>query len=128
MRLLLDSHAVLWFFQASPQLSALAKATIEDAQNEKFVSVATCWELAIKAGLGRFQLTEPIHALLSREITRNNFQTLDISVVHATSVESLPHHHRDPFDRLLIVQALAESLTVVGRDSVFDQYGVARVW
>src|SRR5262245_48438230 len=106
--LLLDTHTSLWFFWDDPQLSPTAKALIEDPNNRKLVSVASCWEIAIKAGLGKLQLGEPSRTFLSREIARNNFEVLSITVAHATAVEHLPLHHRDPFDRLLIAQGLNE--------------------
>jgi PIN domain nuclease of toxin-antitoxin system len=128
MTLLLDAHALLWFLWADPRLSAVAKALIEDPQNRKLVSVATCWEIAIKAGLGKLVLGEPSRSFLSREIARNSFDLLAITFDHATGVETLPRHHGDPFDRLLITQALAESVAIVSADAVFDAYGVQRLW
>jgi PIN domain nuclease of toxin-antitoxin system len=128
MTLLLDAHALLWFLWADPRLSAVAKALIEDPQNRKLVSVATCWEIAIKAGLGKLVLGEPSRSFLSREIARNNFDLLAITFDHATGVEALPRHHGDPFDRLLITQALAESVAIVSADAAFDVYGVQRLW
>jgi PIN domain nuclease of toxin-antitoxin system len=128
MTLLLDACAVLWFFQDDPQLSPRAKALIEDPANRKLVSIATCWEIAIKVGIGKLNLGEPAASFLSREITWNNFEILPISLQHATAVESLPLHHRDPFDRLLIVQAQIERLPIVSADALFDAYGVTRLW
>jgi PIN domain nuclease of toxin-antitoxin system len=126
--LLLDAHALLWFFWDDSQLSANAKARIEDAGNRKLVSIATCWEIAIKAGLGKLDLGEPSRSFLSREITRNNFELLPVSLDHATTVEGLMMHHRDPFDRLLVAQSMVENLSVVSTDAVFDKYGVSRLW
>jgi PIN domain nuclease of toxin-antitoxin system len=126
--LLLDTHAMLWFFWDDPQLSADAKAEIEDADNRKLVSVASCWEVAIKVGLGKLNLGESSRSFLPREIARNNFEILNITLDHATAVEGLPLHHRDPFDRLLIAQAVVENLTVVGGDTAFGAYGIARLW
>ena len=126
--LLLDTQAMLWFFWDDPQLSADAKASIEDADNRKLVSIASCWEVAIKVGLGKLDLGESSRSFLPREIARNNFELLPISLEHAITVEGLPLHHRDPFDRMLIAQAMVEGLTTVGADAVFDQYGVARLW
>lgn len=128
MKLLLDSHTLLWFVGNLPALSARAKSLIEDPANQKVVSLASCWEIAIKAATGKLRLAEPAAILLPREIAVNNFDLLPISLAHAMAVESLPMHHRDPFDRLLIVQAFLEGLTVVGADFAFDQYGVARAW
>jgi PIN domain nuclease of toxin-antitoxin system len=128
MRILLDTHVFLWFLQNAPQLSTAAKALIEDPANHKFVSVVSCWELAIKAGLGKFKFTESVHDLLSRELRQNAFDLLPITLGHATSVEALPHHHRDPFDRLLIAQAMIENLPLVSADAMFDRDGVRRLW
>jgi PIN domain nuclease of toxin-antitoxin system len=126
--LLLDTHAMLWFFWNDPQLSVHAKALIEDADNRKLVSIASCWEVAIKVGLGKLDLGEPSRSFLPREIARNNFQLLPISLGHVTMVEGLVAHHRDPFDRLLVAQAMTESLPLVSADGIFDQYGVNRLW
>lgn len=126
--LLLDTHAMLWFFWDDPRLTGSAKAAIEDADNRKLVSVASCWEIAVKAGLGKLDLGEPSGSFLPREIRRNNFELLPIRLDHVTAVEELPPHHRDPFDRLLIAQARGEYLSLVSADSAFDQYGVTRLW
>jgi PIN domain nuclease of toxin-antitoxin system len=126
--LLLDTHALLWFLKDDPQLRATAKAAIEDPANRKLVSIASCWEIAIKAGLGKLTLGEPAAVLLPREIARNNFDILSISLSHATAVESLPQHHKDPFDRMLVAQSQIEGLPVVSADTVFDAYGVTRIW
>ncbi|MBU4271113.1 MAG: type II toxin-antitoxin system VapC family toxin [Planctomycetes bacterium] len=126
--LLLDSHAMLWFFWDDSRLSTRAKALIEDSDKRKLVSIVSCWEIAIKVGLGKIDLGESSRSFLPREIAHNNFELLPISLDHATMVEGLAPHHRDPFDRLLIVQAMAEGLSIVGADAVFDQYGVARLW
>ena len=128
MRLLLDTHTLLWFLLNDPRLSPTAKALIRDPANDVSVSVASCWEMAIKSGIGKLKLAEPCSMLLARELPANMINLLPIELEHATSVESLPHHHRDPFDRLIIAQSISESLTVVGADTVFDQYGVTRIW
>jgi PIN domain nuclease of toxin-antitoxin system len=128
MNLLLDTHTMLWFFWDDPQLSTAAKALIEDPANRKLVSIASCWEVAIKAGLGKLKLGQPSAVFLSQEITRNNFDLLPISLSHATAVEALQLHHRDPFDRMLIVQAQIEKIPIVSGDAVFDQYTVTRLW
>lgn len=126
--LLLDTHTALWFCWDDPALSVTAKALIEDPDNRKLVSVASCWEIAIKAGLGKLQLGEPSRTFLYKEIARNNFELLGITLDHATSVESLPAHHKDPFDRLLIAQVITEGVPIVSADAVFDQHGVQRLW
>ena len=126
--LLLDTHAVLWFFWDDPQLTTAAKEVIEDANNQKLVSVANCWEIAIKTSIGKLDLGEPASTFLPREISRNNFELLPIRFEHATAVEGLAMHHRDPFDRLLVAQSIHDGLSLVSADSVFDKYGAFRVW
>jgi PIN domain nuclease of toxin-antitoxin system len=128
MNLLLDTHTLLWFLRDDPQLSEIAKKLIEDPGNRKLVSVASCWEIAIKAGLGKLDLAEPSRTLLEREIPANNLEILSISLAHATAVESLPPHHKDPFDRLLIAQSMIEGIPIVGADSIFDLYQIDRRW
>lgn len=128
MIILLDTHTLLWFLRDDPLLSAAAKAVIENPKNRKLVSVASCWEIAIKAGLGKLDLAEPSRTLLEREIPRNNLELLPISLAHATTVETLPPHHKDPFDRLLIAQAIIEAIPVVSVDRNFDLYSVRRLW
>jgi PIN domain nuclease of toxin-antitoxin system len=125
---LFDTQAMLWFFWDDPQLSRDAKAAIEDPSNRKLVSVASCWEIAIKVGLGKLDLGESSGTFLPREIARNNFELLNITLDHATAVEKLPLHHRDPFDRLLIAQSMVENLQVIGADPTFDMYGTKRLW
>ena len=119
---------MLWFFWDDPQLSETAKLRIEDADNRKLVSVATCWEIAIKVGLGKLDLGESSRTFLPREIARNNFELLPIDIDHAAMVEGLALHHRDPFDRLLVAQSTIENLPIISIDDVFDQYGVSRLW
>ena len=128
MILLLDTHTLLWFLRDDPSLSATARALILNPANRKFVSVASCWEIAIKAGQKRLGLTEPCQALLSRELPRNRFDLLQIRLDHATFVETLPAHHKDPFDRLLVAQSLIEGMPLVSIDARLDAYGVTRLW
>jgi PIN domain nuclease of toxin-antitoxin system len=126
--LLLDTHTFLWFCQDDPALSATAKALIEDPANRKLVSVASCWEIAIKAGLGKLTLGEPSGTYIPNALARTRFELLPISLAHATAVESLPKHHKDPLDRLLIAQALIEAIPIVSVDVAFDAYRVTRKW
>ncbi|MBY0524520.1 MAG: type II toxin-antitoxin system VapC family toxin [Gemmataceae bacterium] len=128
MNLLLDTHVLLWFLDDAPQLVPTAKALIEDGANRKLVSVATCWEVAIKTGLKKLDLGEPAATFLSRELAANGFDLLRIELAHVTFVETLPPHHKDPFDRLLVAQALIELLPLVSADAILDQYGVTRLW
>jgi PIN domain nuclease of toxin-antitoxin system len=124
----LDTHALLWFLNDDPLLSKTAKALIENPANRKFVSLGTCWEIAIKVGLGMLDLGEPATTFRPCELALNHFDMLGIELRHATFVETLPSHHRDPFDRLLISQALLEGIPIVSVDTAFDPYGVRRLW
>ena len=128
MNLLLDTHALLWFLNGDPQLCPTAKALIEDPANRKLVSMATCWEIAIKVGLKKLDLGEPATTFLPRELSTNRFEVLGIEVAHATFIETLSQHHKDPFDRLQVAQAMIEKLPLVSADAIFDQYGVTRLW
>jgi PIN domain nuclease of toxin-antitoxin system len=125
--LLLDTHTFLWFCQGSPPLSPTAKAIVEDPTNRKLLSVASCWEVAIKASLKKVTLGEPSKAYFAAALGRTGFDLLAISLEHATAVESLPLHHKDPFDRLLTAQAIVEGISIVSADPSFDAYSVHRI-
>lgn len=128
MTLLLDTHAFLWFCQDDPALSAAAKKLIEDPENRKLLSIASCWEIAIKAGRGKLKLGEPSASYVPAALARTGFEVLPIAIEHATGVEGLPLHHRDPFDRLLVAQAMAEKLSIVSNDVILDAYPITRLW
>jgi PIN domain nuclease of toxin-antitoxin system len=131
MTLLLDTHTMLWFFWDDPQLSATAKARLEDPNNRKLVSIASCWEAAIKVGLKKLKLGtggSDCRGFLESNVTRSFFEYLPISLAHATAVEHLPHHHNDPFDRLLIAQAVTEQIPIVSADTQLDPYSITRLW
>jgi PIN domain nuclease of toxin-antitoxin system len=127
MTLLLDTHVFLWFCQGDSLLSATAKTLIENAGDRKLLSVASCWEIAIKAGLGKLTLGEPSGTYIPAALSRTGFEILPVSLAHATFVESLPLHHRDPFDRLLIAQATIEAILIVSMDTALDHYGIRRL-
>ena len=122
MRLLLDTHAFLWWLNDDPKLRAKARAAISDPGASVYVSAATIWELSIKARLGKLDLegTDPVG-----EIAANDFLELPISARHALAAGDLPRHHDDPFDRMLVAQAQLEDLVIVTHDSKIDAYGVA---
>jgi PIN domain nuclease of toxin-antitoxin system len=121
MNLLLDSHAFLWWCADSPTLGQAARDAIAAPANRVHLSAASVWEIGIKAALGRLDIPEPP----SRAAARNGFSPLAITFAHAEAAAALPPHHRDPFDRLLIAQAMGEGLVLVTRDAVFGAYGVA---
>src|SRR4051812_24949320 len=128
MRLLLDSHALLWFCEGNASLSVPARAAIEDQANEKFVSHATAWEVAIKFSLGKLKLGVAFEELFPGALITNGFQALAPDFRHYRELLNLPFHHRDPFDRLLIAQARAEGLSLVSCDPNFQAYGVPLLW
>jgi PIN domain nuclease of toxin-antitoxin system len=128
MKLLLDTHALLWFALGDSRLSRPAITAIHDRGNEKLVSPASYWEVAIKISVGKFALTEPYEAFMQRAIVGNGFNVLPIEPRHTAILTTLPFHHRDPFDRLLVAQALAEQTPVVSGDPVLDMYRVQRIW
>lgn len=128
MRLLLDTHVFLWWVNDAPELSAKARATIRKGQNECFLSVASAWEMAIKVSTGKLVLSQPVERFIPEQLATNGFRLLEIDFRHVARVESLPFHHRDPFDRLLVVQAMSEKMSVVSADAVLSEYGIKRIW
>ncbi len=128
MKLLLDTHSFLWFIMGSPKLGEKARALIEDAGNEKLLSVGSLWEIAIKISLGKLKIAEPFDVLIPRQIETNGIQVLEIDIPHLAALLTLPFHHRDPFDRLLAAQCSAEKLPIVSIDPLFDAYAIQRFW
>ncbi len=123
MRYLLDTHVLLWWLDDPALLSAAARSEIGDGKNSIYVSEAVAWEIAIKKALGKLQAHDDLEAAL----TANCFTALPVTISHAVGVGTLPPHHRDPFDRLLVVQAMQEGLTLISRDSYVAAYGVPHV-
>lgn len=128
MRVLVDTHAFLWWVEGMRVLPAKARAALADPENECLISVTSAWELAIKSGLGKLRLSLPVKRFVVENVAANGFRMLEIGIAHVGRVETLPPHHGDPFDRLLIAQALEEKLPVVSGDSIFGKYGVKRIW
>jgi PIN domain nuclease of toxin-antitoxin system len=128
MRLLLDTHAFLWAVGEPRKISARAATALRTSANELHLSAASVWEMAIKRSLGKLETDMPLDDLVAQGREKIQLRLLDMTAAHAVSVEALPFHHKDPFDRLLIAQALWEGMTIVGADGRFDRYGVKRVW
>lgn len=128
MRVLLDTHTFLWFVEDDPKLNPHVQRIIEDADTQPFLSMATIWEMAIKVNLGKLGLPAPFALFIPDQLRLNTIMQLDIAIEHTVRVASLPLHHRDPFDRLLIAQPLVEQMPIISRDAAFDAYGVTRVW
>jgi PIN domain nuclease of toxin-antitoxin system len=127
MTLLVDTHAFLWFMTGDGRLSATARRAMEDASAEWCLSAASVWEMAIKASLGRLTLPAAVAEYIVGKV-RAGLVVLPIEWSHAAAVETLPHHHGDPFDRLIIAQAQSEGMSLVTRDAVFRDYGVPVIW
>ncbi len=128
MRLLLDTHAFLWWVADAPELSGKARQAIADEGNACYLSLVSCWEMAIKASLGKLRLATALNRFIPEQLAANGFNLLHIDFRHTARVESLPFHHRDPFDRLLVAQAQSEKLVVVSADAALSDYGIKRIW
>ena len=128
MKLLLDTHIFLWFIAGDLNLSSNARILIEDSANEKFVSAASLWEIAIKHSLGKLDLSDDFDVLFPNQLEVNGFEMVPVKTAHLSNLISLPFHHRDPFDRLLIAQTVAENMQIVSVDRVFDSYNISRHW
>ena len=128
MRYLLDTHTLLWFISQDKKLSDKARQLILDSSSEIFLSIASLWEIAIKINIGKLTLDEPFEQLFPRELHFHKIRILDITVDNLVRLTTLPSHHRDPFDPLIIAQALDEEISVIGVDTRFDGYGVNRKW
>ena len=128
MRLLLDTHAFLWWLTDSPRLSEPARQAIAAETNEVLVSAASAWEITTKHRLGKLPNAEAVARDVAGTIARQDFDELPITVDDAAQAGALPGSHRDPFDRMLIAQALLGNLVLVSNESLFDQYGVHRLW
>ena len=126
MRQLLDTHTFLWFVMGNPRITERLRAQIED--NENFVSIVSIWEIAIKYRIGKLNLEVPFDDFIDRQIVPNGIQLLDIKLEHLKIVSALPLHHRDPFDRLLIAQAIVEDILIISADKVFSLYPVRLMW
>ena len=128
MKLLLDTHTLLWFLREPHLLPPKALAAITAADTEAFVSMASLWEIAIKAGLNKLYLPKPYDELFPQSVPDSGLSLLSIQAAHIAVVSRLPQHHRDPFDRLLIAQAQVEGMTLVSCDPEFPAYGVPVLW
>lgn len=128
MKFLADTHAFIWFVTDSPQLSPPAKRLFESPDSERFLSIASIWEIAIKTNLGKISFDEPLEKFLPQQIALNYIRLLDISLPHTLRVANLPLHHRDPFDRMIVAQSLVENLPILSNDEALDGYGIKRLW
>lgn len=128
MKVLLDTHAFLWWNTDDEQLSQRARAIIADGENEIYFSAASAWEIAIKAARGKLILPEEPGAYIASRLKNHHFQPMPIQISHAVQVYALPHHHEDPFDRLLIAQCQLEGLQLLTLDPQIKKYDLETIW
>jgi PIN domain nuclease of toxin-antitoxin system len=131
MKYLIDTHIFIWFIQNSPSLKQAVRDTIEDANSEILISIASLWEISIKNASGKLHLTRGFSAM-SDYLNNNSIEILPITFAHTVENNKLPFHHRDPFDRIIIAQAIVENMNFISADAAFDDYlngkSIARIW
>ena len=128
MKYLLNTHTVLWFLKGDKKFSDKARRLIDSPRNSKFLSIVSLWEIAVKVSLGKLVLDKSFERLFPEQLYFNRIEVLDITVDSLIKLTTLPFHHRDPFGRLIIAQALVEELPIIGTDAAFDAYGISREW
>ena len=128
MNLLSDTHSFIWSFSNTKKLSQTAAQAFKNPANQIFLSVASVWEMQIKIALGKMVFNDTLENILSEQQTVNGVQILPVQLAHALYLENLPPHHKDPFDRLLISQAIVENMTLVSADADFSGYQVKLLW
>ncbi|MEA5535397.1 type II toxin-antitoxin system VapC family toxin [Crocosphaera sp. XPORK-15E] len=128
MKLLLDTHTFLWFIDGSSNLSQTARQLIENEDNQRFVSIASLWEIAIKVSIGKLKLGVSLPDLVKQQVYDNDIELLAISPEHLDILRKLDFHHKDPFDRLIISQSIVEKMTIITKDTAFISYSVQILW
>jgi PIN domain nuclease of toxin-antitoxin system len=128
VRHLLDTHSLLWYTLADPKLSGAAKALILDPANDILISPASYWEIAIKVSIGKLTLHQPYEDFIDVCLNKYRFTILPVEPKHTAALITLPFHHKDPFDRLLIAQAIVEGIPIISGDPILDSYPIKRLW
>ena len=128
MKLLLDTHTLIWAVDDPSKLGPQAVTALQDPANDLLLSAATIWEIAIKVGLKKLSLSMPYKQWVTKAMADLGMTVLPITVEYADVQAGLPNHHRDPFDRMLVAQSQVENIHLVSADPVFDQYGINRLW
>jgi PIN domain nuclease of toxin-antitoxin system len=128
MSMLLDTNVFIWLNDSPQQIPQQIITLLADPDNDLFFSLVSAWEMQIKIQLGKLNLQDSLPKILMTQQSENNLQILPIQLEHIWALEGLPNHHRDPFDRLLIAQAMATDMPIVSADSIFDQYPIQRLW
>jgi len=128
MRVLIDTHVFIWWTSDVKKLSSRVCDLLLDPSTEAILSMVSIWEMQIKLSLGKLQFRTALSELVDDEINRNRIELLPLSLSHIYALSNLPHHHRDPFDRILIAQSMDEDLQILSIDEKFDAYGVKHLW
>lgn len=128
MKILLDTHTFLYFITGSTNLSTVARTAIETPNNHRFLSIASLWEIAIKVGIQKLEVGMSMSELVRRQVHGNAIEILQIESHHLDHLVTLPFHHKDPFDRLMIAQSFSENIPLVTKDGIFSAYGVSMIW
>jgi len=128
VKYLIDTHVFLWMASEPGNLSVTAKQIIQQANNELYVSICSLWEMQIKHQLGKLELDLPLSELWQKQRDISSLQLLQVEETHVWALDKLPHHHKDPFDRLLIAQAVCENIPFMSADVIMDQYDIETVW
>ena len=128
MKVLIDTHALIWFAESSSRLSKTAIRLLQDDTHTIYYSVVSMWEMTIKHQLGKLHLNAPLDADFRRKAFENGMFEVPIEFKHVIHTGKLPLHHRDPFDRLLVAQAVVEGFSIVSQDEMLDAYPVNRIW
>ena len=127
MNLLLDTHTYIWFSVNKPELSEIVRKMVEDGQNNSYISIASLWEMSIKISLGKLSIDKDFKEVI-KDLTESGIEILPISFEHVLKSSTLPFHHRDPFDRIIIAQSMCEAMKLLSADTIFDEYTNERVW
>ncbi len=128
MRLLLDTHTLIWWATSSEKLSQTGLDLLTNLDNRLFLSIASVWEIQIKCQIGKLKLGKSVQELIINQQNNNNLHILPIELTHVYALENLPEVHRDPFDRIIVAQAVVESLPILSIDSLLDSYPIQRIW
>ncbi len=127
-RYLLDTHTFIWWVNGSPKLSPAANKAMSSLENECYLSLVSTWEMAIKISLGKLKLATSLKRFITGNMVANDFKMLPIDFSHINKIASLPFHHRDPFDRLLVAQSMTEKMPIISADTTLGAYSIERVW
>lgn len=128
MRVMLDTHTFIWYVTNNSKLGVTTKVIIDDGNNEAFLSIASIWEMAVKQSIGKLSFGLPFRMFIEQQLSLNRIELLNINLAHIDIIASLPLHHRDPFDRLIIAQAMVENIPILSADVIFDSYPIQRWW